>query len=887
MPRPISTRYRWLRLTGCLLFLLTCNGVEAQSPVRLRDVLKTLHQKRGIYFLYDQQLLDDVWVNGPLNWKSATESLLTQALTGTPLTYRKVGDCYLIERRRTVETDGPKPVAAIRRYTLSGFIREKESGELISGATVYAGSVGTTTNSYGFYSLTLPESHDLELVVSMVGYGRLYRRMALHQSTTLDLDLSPNTLLEEVVLSSHSDDRAFSTPQTGQVSLSRDLVSSTPALLGEKDVLKTLQYVAGVQRGLDGQVGLHVRGGGVDQNLLMLDEAPVYNANHLFGFFSAFNVDALRNIRMEKGGFSARYGGRLSSVVDMNMREGDKQRFRGEAGLGAVASRLLLEGPIVRDKASFLLTARHTNLAPLLGRFVARVIEDYTGTDWRASFYDLNAKMNTELGRRDKLYLSGYFGRNYFGGGDTITSAVTWFNRLAWQNQTGNLRWNHLFSEKLFSNASLIVSNYDFDTERENVSTEGTTRGRPLNQWRYFNGITDLTLKYDADYFPRTNHHLQFGGMASLRSFRLNGFDIRSLSTLGDRFGLERTRSLETSLYADDQWDVGSRLKLNLGGRVTRYVVNDQAFWRAEPRLSAALKWTPDRVVRASYSEMNQFIHLLSNTGLGLPTDLWVPATDIIRPQHARQVVLGIVQDFSPRWQLTVEGYQKWMRHIISYRESADFIGVSNANRSGGLSWERNVTTGSGHATGLETTLKSKTGRLTGWLNYTWSMTNWQFPELNNGRTFYPRHDRRHAVSLLGVYALRPNLRLSAGWSYASGSPFSVPVSGAPSFGHLGLGKPDAAATPSERLFGTESPLVQVRTSFSNFRAEAIHRLDLNLQWSLKNRRVSHLIEAGVMNMYGRRNPFYYNLVDAGGRLALRRLSLFTFVPSLNYLIRF
>ncbi|MGA0558987.1 TonB-dependent receptor [Larkinella sp. VNQ87] len=878
-----------VRLLGWLtVLLLTSSLVRAQSPVPLESLLQTLNQKRGVYFLYDEGLLSGISVETPVNWKASTETLLTTLLTGTGLTFRKLNDCYLIEAGTTV---GRSPVVgsrAVPRVTLSGFVREKDSREQINGAMVYAGKTATTTNRYGYYALTLPARDSVELVVSMVGYQRVYRRMSLAKSVSLDIELIPNTLLEEVTLTNAAGERAFGSSKTGRLMLSGEQIANTPALLGEKDVLRTLQFVAGIQPGLNGQVGLHVRGGGADQNLLLLDEAPVYNANHLFGFFSAFNVDALKNVKLEKGGFSARYGGRLSSVVDMTMREGNKQKLSGAAGTGIVASRLLLEGPLIQEKASFLLAARRSNLSPVLGDFIATVVEDYSGTAWRANFYDINAKLNADLNRRNKLYLSGYFGRNYFGGGDSLNRTQRWENVLTWQNQTGNLRWNHLFSEKLFSNTSLIFSNYDFETHRKNIRTAEPMAGQTANLWRYFDGITDLTFKADFDYFPAARHHLQWGLISTFRAYRLNGFQITTLSTLGNRSGQERTESLETSAYAEDHWDLGNRTKLGLGGRLTHYRIGQNTFLRAEPRLSAAFRLSDKQALRASFSDMNQFVHLLSNTGLGLPTDLWVPATDLVKPQRSRQAVLGLVHDFNPRWQLTVEGYRKWMRHVISYREGADFIGITSAVRAAEVSWERNVTSGNGNASGLETTLQSRSGRLTGSLNYTWAVTRWQFPERNNGREFYPLHDRRHSVSVTGLYTFNPRLRLSAAWIYSSGNPFSVPVSGVPSFGHLGLGKPDVRITPSEQLFGTETPLVQVQTAFSNFRAQASHRLDVTVQADLGRGRFRHRLELGAVNAYGRRNPFYYDLmINPTGELSLRRVSLFTFVPSLNYLVYF
>ena len=350
----------------------------------------------------------------------------------------------------------------------------------------------------------------------------------------------------------------------------------------------------------------------------------------------------------------------------------------------------------------------------------------------------------------------------------------------------------------------------------------------------------------------------------------------------------EPARSVETSVYAEDNWDISTRFKATVGGRATLYQFQGRSYTRLEPRVSVSAKLHANTALRASYAAMNQFVHQLTNTGQGLPTDLWVPATAQVKPQQSQQAVLGVVHDLTSKWQLTVEAYQKWMRHIIGYHPNADFIGITNAQRAEGIQWEQNVTSGYGTASGVEVMLQRKTGRLAGWIGYTWATTRWFFDELNNGQPFYPSHDRRHTLSWVSAYEFTPTLKLSASWSYSSGNPQSLPVSGVPSFGHWGLGKSDNPVTPADQLFGSEGPLVQVRQSFNGFRAEPFHRLDLSVQKTFPARRFSHVLEATIVNAYGRRNPFYYDLhVDGANRVVLKRVSLFTFLPSINYTVRF
>ncbi len=870
------------------LLLATVDGV-AQARMPLRDALRKLNQKRGIFFLYDPNHINGHTVAKQISDKTPIETVLQQLLTGTNLTFRKIGDCYLIEPPTPGSTIDTVATIVRKRFTISGFVVEKEGGERLAGATVAVSDKwGTTTNAYGFYSLTIPQADAHDLMVSLVGYQRAYQRVRLDRPLSLIIELTPNAALDEVVLTSEATERACTNPQTGQHTIPISLAENVPAVAGEKDILKTLQWLPGVQKGLDGQVGLHVRGGGADQNLLILDEAPVYNANHLFGFFSVFNVDALKSVRLQKGGFSARYGGRLSSVLDLNMREGNRQQLRGEVGTGLVASRLLVEGPMLRNRASFLLTARRTNFPTALGGFVAGLLNDNSGANWRAGFYDLNAKVNAELNPRNRLYLSGYFGRDFFNGTDSLSHNRLWENAVRWGNATGTLRWNHLFSERLFSNLSLIYSNYGFSTHTQHVPTERSPASTTAQLWRYFDGLTDMTLKYDVDFFPSPAHQLHGGVVATRRLYQLNGIEVNDPANARQLSHVAPEQSLETALYAEDTWTLNRRITLNAGGRATLYRIHQQSYVRAEPRVSVSARLNETVALRASYSEMNQFIHLLSNTGQGLPTDLWVPATARLKPQRARQFVLGLAHDLTPKLQLSVEGYQKQMSHIIGYHPNADFIGLTSAQEAGDIRWERNVTSGNGTASGVELMVQKRTGRFTGWAAYTWATTRWQFDELNNGQPFYPAHDRRHSLSVVSVYTIAPTLRLSANWTYSSGNPQSLPVSGVPGLGHLGLGGLAGPDTQGGQTFGNENALIQARGLANNFRAEPFHRLDLSIQKTFKGVRLAHVLEVSVVNAYGRRNPFYYDLQVNGNRqLTLQRVSLFAFLPSLNYTLRF
>ncbi|MBD0255508.1 MAG: TonB-dependent receptor, partial [Cytophagales bacterium] len=637
------------------------------------------------------------------------------------------------------------PVFSQTRYTVSGYVREGGSRELLPGVNVYiaGGTTGTSTNQYGFYSLTLPEADSLTLTFSFVGYRAETRTLALRQDRELNVELRAGTVLEAVEVRGSQPDRVSQSVQMSHIELPVAQLKKVPALLGEKDVLKVLQLMPGVQKGSEGNSGLYVRGGGPDQNLIILDDAVVYNATHLFGFFSLFNGDALKSVELTKGGFPARYGGRLSSVLEMTMKEGSKEKLHGEGGIGLIASRLTLEGPLQKNKASFLLSGRRTYADALVRPFIPNGDRGYY-------FYDLNAKVNYDFGRKNKLYLSGYFGRDRFFSRDRGDNNSLFRTGFDWGNATGTLRWNHLFSEKLFTNTSLIFTDYHFKVYETTRVPSGTY------SLRYNSGIRDVTIRHDYDFFPTPAHAVKFGLTSTYHRFTPSALVLKETQdTLSQqRREAETMEVVESGLYLEDTYQPFPRLKINAGVRLSHFAARDTAYVRPEPRLAVAYRLGDELALKASYAHMNQYVHLLSNTGAGLPTDLWVPATREVAPQQSRQVAAGIAKDFSERGlAVTLEGYYKKMDNVIGYREGASFLlisdGVESANQ---VRWQDNVTSGQGWSYGAEVLVQKKTGRLSGWAAYTLSWTQLQFDALNFGKKFLARHDRRHDLPLVGIY---------------------------------------------------------------------------------------------------------------------------------------
>ena len=768
------------------------------------------------------------------------------------------------------------------RYTISGYVKEAGSGELLVGVNIYLSDhkTGTITNSYGFFSLTLPEADSIELIVSYVGFNPEIRKISLHNNVELNIDLKSTVLLEEVTITAERKERLSESVRMSTVSIPVAQIKNVPSLLGEKDVFKVLQLMPGIQKGSEGSSGLYVRGGGPDQNLIILDDAIVYNASHLFGFFSLFNGDALKSVELTKGGFPARYGGRLSSVLEMNMKEGNKEAWHGEGGIGLISSRLTLEGPLKKNKASILLSGRRTYADLLIAIFQK---EEKTGY----YFYDLNAKINYDFGRKNKLYLSGYFGKDKFyyklkKGGYKEKAG------FLWGNATGTLRWNHLFNSKLFSNSSAVFSNYSFEIYDE---LQDSQFGINYNA-EYYSGIRDFSLKYDIDYLPNPSHWIKIGTIGIYHHFNPRAFievDVpKEINTRHKQY----INGIESGIYAEDTWKPLQSLKINGGMRFSYFIATKNQYYYFEPRLSIAWRIKNDIAVKSSYASMNQYIHLLSNTGVSLPTDLWVPTTDKVKPQQSRQVALGIVKDFDKQnFSFSFEGYYKTMKNVISYKEGATFMDLNKAGEES-RTWEDNITAGKAWSYGFEFLLQKKEGKLSGWIGYTLSWTLMQFDSLNYGRKFFARYDRRHDISIVAIYKPNNHIVMSATWVYGTGNAITLPISEYWSEQHNYAGTNESYYQYSHEYPGMlTSKWVEEFGEKNNFRMKAYHRLDLGIQFHKKKKWGERIWELNIHNAYNRKNPFFYyndNSYDNGKHLSkLKQVSLFPIIPSVTYSFKF
>jgi len=752
------------------------------------------------------------------------------------------------------------------KFTISGRMTDASNGEDLIGATVVvadAESTGAMTNIYGFYSLTL-EAGKYQLVYQYLGYQTQAVDIDLKEDMTLDIELATDAQeLQEVVVLAEREDQNITDNQGSVTRLDVKEIENVPVLFGERDVLKVVQLNPGIKSAGEGNSGFYVRGGGLDQNLILLDEAPVYNPSHLLGFFSVFNSDALKNVTVFKGGMAAEYGGRTSSVMDIRMKDGNSKEFSAEGGVGTIASRLTLEAPIVKDKGSFMISGRRT---------YADLFLSLSNTESISSsnlyFYDLNLKANYQITEKDRLFLSGYFGRDNFGFGDDFG-----FN---WGNATGTLRWNHLFSNQLFSNTSLIYSNYDYEF----------SFGRAEDAIGLGSIIEDFNIKQDFTYFPNDRNTIKFG--ANLISHEIQPGNLIAGENSGfTAEDVEPKYALEGALYLQNDQKVNDRLNLNYGlryslfdyrgegtafefdenGKIlseTEYEKGEsiQFYHGLEPRLSANYLLNNKSSLKLGFNRNYQYIHLLTNATSSTPTDVWIPSSNNVRPQIADQISLGYFRNFKDNmFETSVEVYYKDMQNVIDYRNGANLF--FNEGIEGDLVY------GDGRAFGAEFYVKKTKGKLTGWVSYTLSRTLRQFDEINNGEGFPARQDRIHDFAIVALYNLSPTLKLSANWVFNTG---------------------DAVTFPSGR-YEIDGKIVPYYTERNGYRMPNYHRMDLGLTWiTKKTERFEGSWNFSLYNTYGRENAYSIDFQPSEGdtnQTEAVQLSLFRWVPSVTYNFKF
>lgn len=752
-------------------------------------------------------------------------------------------------------------------FTISGYVSDNSSGEKLISATIFNSATiqGTVSNEYGYYSLTLPAG-SVSLNYSYIGFTTMKKDFRLQRDTIINIALEPSEVLKEVVVTAEKNSEQIQErTQMSMIEIPIEQIKSLPAFLGETDVLKALQLLPGVSGGTEGTSGIFVRGGSPDQNLILLDGVPVYNASHLFGFFSVFNSDAINKVTLIKGGFPARYGGRLSSVLDIRMKEGNMNEFHGEGSIGIIASRVTLEGPIKKDKTSFIVSARRTYID-----FISRPLLKLQNPDETQGyyFYDLNAKINHKFSDKDRLYISGYFGRDkaYFDNKYQSEEDAyrTENNGLFWGNATAVARWNHVINPKLFSNLTATYTDYKFDIYSNSTDSYDDGTETYLG-FEYFSGIYDWALKYDLDYIPAPQHYLKFGGGVTYHTFQPGAtqFETNDPTIADDALELasDNIYATEFDLYAEDDWEINSKFKMNGGLHASGFLVNGTFYKSLQPRLSARYMLNPALSLKASFSTMTQYIHLLTNSGIGLPTDLWVPATDTVPPQKAIQPAIGLAYVFKDNYEVSVEGYYKKMNDIIEYKDGANFL------FDGLKGWEEKVESGEGWAYGAELFIQKREGDLTGWFGYTLSWSNRQFPTINLGNKFPYKYDRRHDLEVAAIYHLNDHIEFSADWVFSSGQPISLPIA------------------KYEGAFGQEIYAYEGR---NGYRMNPYHRLDLNISLHKQKKLFEQTWNFGTYNTYNHQNPFFiYEYYDyMTNKNYYKQVSLFPIIPGISWEVK-
>ena len=775
---------------------------------------------------------------------------------------------------------------AAQNRTLSGYITDAETGEALIGVNIWSPQLklGTSTNSYGFYSLTLPQgTHVVRL--TYLGYANQDFELKLNQNMSNDFELIPaDNMLNEVEVVASEGVKIQEQVQMSKMEVPIKQLKSLPAILGEVDIMKTLQLLPGVQSGGEGTSGLYVRGGSPDQNLILLDGVPLYNVNHLFGFFSVFNADAISNVSLTKGGFPARYGGRLSSVLEINMKEGNMNEFHGDATVSIISSKLTLEGPLVKNKASFMVSGRRTYLDVLARPFLdaANAQDPNLNTFPTYYFYDLNGKVNYKIGKKDRVYLSHFQGQDDFGLRSEYSDSGTVDNinfGLDWQNSITAARWNHQWSPKVFSNLTATRSVYNFNTRAISESIYQPnfpdTTGQESERFAglYFSGIEDYGGRMDFDYAHSPLHYVRFGGGytnhtfspgATNLEFAANGFNLDT--TIGGT----QVYSNEFFAYAEDEWTISDKFKVNAGLHFAGLLVDGTTYTRLQPRFGMNYTLPGDIALKASYADMMQTVNLLTNEGIGLPTDLWVPSTANLKPQTSRQYAAGLAKNVGP-FELSLEGYYKEMDNLVSYKEGANFIFSLDEN------WEDKVTQGSGESYGMELFAQKKTGKTTGWIGYTLSWSYRQFDDINGGERYFFTYDRRHDFSAVLTHEFTEDITFSGAWVYGTGRAVTLPE-----FSYL-TGLPRGLGWWQGQQSFVERP-----SDKNAYRMSDYHRLDLSLSFHRKRKSYERWWILSTYNTYNHLNPFFLDTsTDNDGNPILREYGLFPIIPSIAYRIKF
>jgi len=776
--------------------------------------------------------------------------------------------------------------------TVKGYVTDTLTGEKLVGASIYVSSqqYGTITNNYGFYSLSIKSRDTIVVTVSYVGY--ISKKTTITKSNAnlwLNFKLTENNSIGEVIITAKKNIQE--TTEMSIVEIPIKQIQTLPMLAGEIDIMKAMQLMPGIKSGQEGQSGLYVRGGSHDQNLVLLDDVPLYYVNHLGGFVSVFNADVLNSAKLFKGGFPARYGSRLSSVMDVHMKEGDMKKHKQNITIGIISSKISVEGPLKKDTASYIFSIRR-----FMYDLLSRPISKYTngGTSIAYTFYDINAKLNYKVSEKNRLYLSFYIGND-----KTInkkkekddTEKEEMKNKSLWGNFLLSLRWNRVFGDRLFGNATLYTTRYRYASEfsyiLENIDETFETK------YNFSSEIYDLGFKTDFDYDVFDNYTIRFGSKHVYHTFKPNITSMAQKTTntsgIDTSFNYLTYDAIENAFYVENDFNFHDFVKMNIGLRANSYTIESKNYLSLEPRILLNFNIANYFAVKTSYSKMVQNVHLLTYSGAGLPSDLWMPATTKVPPQKSEQLAIGFAKALQNKdLEISVEAYYKRMYDLIDYQ---DGVGIAGNNTQ---DWQNLIETGgTGFSKGVEFLLQKKTGRLSGWLGYTLSETTRQFENINNGKPYFYTYDATHDISVVANFKLKNNLTMSATWVYTTGRAITLPNE---QFYVVDI-------SYLEGYNGTEETINYERWTSSyyeknNIRMNPYHRLDVGITYTKQKKKSKRILKIGIYNLYNRRNAYYYfttleeikNPDGTGTGKQVKKVyqrSLFPFIPSVSYTFKF
>ncbi len=863
MKRVLNTLY--CLFFGMLIFSIS-NGIaqnvenEEYSQITLERAIIIIEQKYKVSFSFSSDLIKiDKRINLDLDQKKISEAL-EQIKNQANIDYKLNGNQVILIPRKKSKQEA-------RNYYIHGYIRDLQTREVLPDILVYCTNTKTAvyTNIYGYYAIQIPTNTDsVELQAHIVGYKFNRKIIPTEGKKLVNWDLETSISMEEIdIQDQRMEDKAFHKSIISD-NVDEDIRTLSPRLLGEKDALAATRYYAGVNRETDISNGYNIRGGRPDQNLIILDDAPLYHSFHLFGLYSIFNEDALKQMNLMKSGFPARYGGRLSSVVEMVTKDGDMQNFHTDLGTGIIASRVGVEGPIIKDKLAFFVSGRSSHVNAMMKAFD-------TDAGFGYQFYDINTKMQWKVNDKHKLFASFYSGNDKFDGGNDEESSLI-SNTLGWGNQSATFRWNHILSPKWFSNTTLIYTNYQFKSNQSDS----------LLSLRFSSGVKDYSLKYDIDYFLNEKHHFKFGFLTTSHEFTPTknvSFDTNIPEDVVDRFVFE-----EFALYTEDEINLTDKISTNIGLRYTGFKYRDFLQFNLEPRALITYIFRKNYALKASYGRMVQYSHYLNAfAGIGLPTDLWLPSTDKLLPEKSDQYTLGIYFNNKKNLKFNVEGFYKFQKNIVSYATNSSFFASIIKGVGDNQSWEERTMDGLAEMYGVEFQTEYHHAKYRALFAYTLSYSKNYFDELDYGKWFWANNDRRHNISLMNSYHFTKKWSVIATWIYTTGTPFTLPEANFYVQGH------EPGGLSQGGLGGPSQYFAYDYKGINNYRMSSYHRLDININYKTKIKKLEFEMQVGAMNVYNRKNTMYYMIGydEQKSTNELKRTAFLGIMPNLTLNIRF